>query len=305
MSRSKCNNEARAMRRQNASHKPLLPHPPFGHLLPRREGLGRRRAFTLVELIVVLAILTALTAVAVQSLGPVADQARYESTVRALSSVRDAIVTLSPTAVAGFLVDVGRPPLNISELLYQPDPSTISPFNSTGALPFGWNGPYVLPPVSTNSTSQVTLCDAWAQPININSEVLLSTNSLPIWSNGNPANAGGSPIALNLPLSSMAASVLTVYFASSATSSSTTGVTATLSYPTPLAVHTTSATTTSSNMLVFSPTISSSDLTCPLWVGPRVINASVSISGQSTPTSLPAVYFTLRPGQNVVTVNVP
>ncbi|HEX4132440.1 MAG TPA: type II secretion system protein, partial [Pirellulales bacterium] len=86
---------------------------------PSPQGRGaRRRAFTLIEMLVVLAILAALTLVAVQSLVPLADQARTDATIKSLKSVDDAVLGPSNARnpdgtplVTGFVADVGRLPI--------------------------------------------------------------------------------------------------------------------------------------------------------------------------------------------------
>ncbi|MEL7265999.1 MAG: prepilin-type N-terminal cleavage/methylation domain-containing protein, partial [Planctomycetota bacterium] len=76
---------------------------------------SNRIGLTLLELVVVLVILAALTGVAVQSLSPIADQARYESTQRTLENVRDAIqdrhLVNGSLDYSGFISDMGRLPV--------------------------------------------------------------------------------------------------------------------------------------------------------------------------------------------------
>ncbi|MEM6363592.1 MAG: prepilin-type N-terminal cleavage/methylation domain-containing protein [Planctomycetota bacterium] len=122
---------------------------------------------TLIELVVVLSILAALTGVAVRSLEPIADQTRYEATRKTLDHVRDAIITLPAVrrgdgslAMQGFVSDMGRLPRTLDELLVKPineaDPTkNIFEFAAntdfgvqavaglTEGLPCGWRGPYL------------------------------------------------------------------------------------------------------------------------------------------------------------------
>ena len=70
---------------------------------------------TLIELVVVLAILAVLAGVAVRSLEPIADQARYEATQKSLESAKNAIVedriqSSGARHVSGFVSDMGRLP---------------------------------------------------------------------------------------------------------------------------------------------------------------------------------------------------
>lgn len=163
MFRSRCDdNDSWPSRRVCANLINLLP----GGSQRMRDD-ARRAALTLLELVVVLAILAALTGVAVKSLEPIADQARYEATKKTLGHIRDAIVTLPPVrrgdgslAVQGFVSDMGRLPRSLNELLVKPvneaDPTkNLFEFargvdygvqriaSSTDGLPCGWRGPYL------------------------------------------------------------------------------------------------------------------------------------------------------------------
>jgi prepilin-type N-terminal cleavage/methylation domain-containing protein len=93
---------------------------------PHRRAVSNRaaRAFTLIEMLVVITILAVLTMIAVQSLGPVEEKARHEATERTLRQVRDAVVTTNDSAVAGFIADTGRVPTSIAELSGLVSPGT-------------------------------------------------------------------------------------------------------------------------------------------------------------------------------------
>ncbi len=124
--------------------------------------------FTLLELLLVLVILTALATVAVQTIEPQVNQARFESTQTTLDNVRDAIIgpenqraADGSVAISGFIADVGRPPLLLQELWSNPNlipafthtqPAGDSEVTSSA----GWNGPYLQLPVGATS-----LTDAW------------------------------------------------------------------------------------------------------------------------------------------------
>lgn len=133
------------------------------------RDLCQRKALTLLELLIVLVILVALTAIAVQSIEPLADQARYESTQRTLINVDEAMVRLSLTpdrvaSYSGFVADLGRLPVpvgadtetQLSELWNQGSLSTFSIVAFDDAdltdeefipVAAGWRGPYLsLPP---------------------------------------------------------------------------------------------------------------------------------------------------------------
>ena len=59
---------------------------------PMHNAENARRGLTLLELVVVLGILAMLSTIAVRSLEPIADQARYEATQRVLNDLRFAAV---------------------------------------------------------------------------------------------------------------------------------------------------------------------------------------------------------------------
>ena len=95
---------------------------------------GGAKGLTLIELVVVLAILAVLAGVAVRSLEPIADQSRYEATLKTLESVKNAIVedriqSNGTRHVSGFVSDVGRLP-----------ESTWMLIDSTGSTPFFFGG---------------------------------------------------------------------------------------------------------------------------------------------------------------------
>ena len=130
------------------------------------------RGLSLLELVIVLVILAALTGIAVNSLEPIADQSRYEATQQTLINIDEAIVSQSftPDRVAsysGFVTDIGRLPVavgsdretQLSELWSQgslpafsitsfDDPDT----TDTESIPVaaGWRGPYLMLPPGPN-----------------------------------------------------------------------------------------------------------------------------------------------------------
>lgn len=141
-------------------------------------GAGRRGGLTLVELLVVLAILALMATVAITSTDLLMSQGRYEATVRTLTNVQEAV--LGPSGVrqadgtlliSGFVADVGRlpiatsndPRLALSELW---DPDSLPQFAIRPAsdpevlVPCGWRGPYLRLPVGT-----ADLRDGWGNPL--------------------------------------------------------------------------------------------------------------------------------------------
>lgn len=124
-----------------------------------RRASGARRAFSLLEMLIVLAILAALTTVAVQSLEPLEQQARFESTQRTLNEIRGGLLTTGAVnganSISGFVADMGRLPDVSSPQAFYNDLALgtnlpayqavnfITPEGGNMQLPCGWRGPYV------------------------------------------------------------------------------------------------------------------------------------------------------------------
>ena len=153
------------------------------------------KGLTLIEMVVVLAILAVLAGVAVRSLEPIADQTRYEITQKTFETLRNALVedrlqSSGVHQVSGFVADVGLlpssaltddPEMNPLEMLINDvgilssfafsdrvGPAATSPANPTNvdcsgvALRCGWRGPYV---TATNPTNAIA--DAWGRPFGL------------------------------------------------------------------------------------------------------------------------------------------
>ena len=132
----------------------------------------QRQALTLLELVVVLGILAVLSTVAVRSLEPIADQARYELTQNMLNNLRLATVGVSVGATAhsaSFIGDTGSLPGDVDALLVRPVSlvaHSLQSFDSDRdtvndvTLSSGWNGPYLQLGVGLNE-----VLDGWgAEP---------------------------------------------------------------------------------------------------------------------------------------------
>ena len=148
-----------------------------------------RAGFTLLELVVVLAILATVTLLAIRAVDGVQDRHRFEASDRLLHDIEKAVLG-SPDdrapdgtpSLSGFVADMGRLPkarlntagaLDLGELWdptglapYTPVPST--PANTTPPtaadrhviLGRGWRGPYLRLP-----SGAPTLLDGWGNPI--------------------------------------------------------------------------------------------------------------------------------------------
>lgn len=167
---------------------------------------------TLLELLIVVAILAVLTSVAVTSTDVLLGQGRCDATRRNLTSVEEAVLgpadarqadgTLS---VTGFVADVGRLPVcanaidtryGLAELWAQP--STLAAFDirSPAAdtevkVPCGWRGPYLRLPLGHDY-----LLDGWGNALGLlnpsGAAAALNQTIREVWSLGADHAAGGT-----------------------------------------------------------------------------------------------------------------
>lgn len=118
---------------------------------------SRYRGFTLIELVIIIAVLTILAAIAIPGIGNLIETSRINSTKAELIELKKAIVG-SPQVVEngnyvsrGFENDVGFAPSCLKDLVTKPD--TVAGYNRITRL--GWNGPYI------DSSGGQYLRDAW------------------------------------------------------------------------------------------------------------------------------------------------
>lgn len=157
-----------------------------------------RQGFTLLEMVVVLAILAVVTALATREVGYVQDQQRFEASQRGLETIRDAVLADERAADgtrvwSGFVTDVGRLPTNGVWELWR---------NGTGWtngvrraeddaevwVSGGWRGPYLrLPLDATNLT------DGWGNAFT--SQWVTASNLWRVSHLGANGVAGGSNYA--------------------------------------------------------------------------------------------------------------
>lgn len=158
------------------------------------KSRNRSTAFTLLELVVVLAILSIVTVLAMRSIGGIEDQRRFETNQRELQDLSDAVVgssddraTDGSRTISGFVADMGRlpqtvasgsivldgqPALTLDELAtagtnpafdvrFATTANGVSSNDADGQVlvPGGWRGPYLRLPLGA-----VTLLDGWGNP---------------------------------------------------------------------------------------------------------------------------------------------
>ncbi len=173
--------------------------------------------FSLIELLIALAILAAMTTVAIRATNGLQSQARYQATTRSLTDIQNAI--LGPAngrnpdgtpLLTGFVSDMGRLPNWISgadplgELTNLP--VGVSGFNSVPATSdnsvkvfTGWQGPYLR--LAPNAT---VIRDGWGNafhPYDSSNNLILTSGSsisqIRSWAADNVADPayGGSAIS--------------------------------------------------------------------------------------------------------------
>ena len=183
-----------------------------------------RRGFTLLEMLVVLALLAALTIVAVQSLEPVAQQSRATATQRAIDELRAALLSVQQsggqTVVSGFVADLGRlPDLSSPQALYndlmlggglppaQNFTITTGTSGATATVAAGWRGPYLRTAITSTH-----LVDGWGRALLVGVEdgtFDALTDRVSIASGGNPATSAGA-VGSFVTAAALSASQLTV-----------------------------------------------------------------------------------------------
>lgn len=147
----------------------------------------RKSGFTLLELVVVLAILAIVTTLAMRSLDHVDDQQRAEANRRGFEALRDAVLGFpeerhadGSRSISGFVADMGRLPraleiqgnLTLAELWmragasYDVRPATLDHgvpaafVDAQVLVPGGWRGPYLHLPMATEHWR-----DGWGNPM--------------------------------------------------------------------------------------------------------------------------------------------
>jgi prepilin-type N-terminal cleavage/methylation domain-containing protein len=128
-----------------------------------RSGEG---GFSLIEIVVVIAVISILASMAVPFAAKIVDQTREQNTRQRMIDIHKAIVGDPATQTCGFVGDMGRLPNGGVNALQQLNTQGAQP-GPPGALPAaelgvrrGWNGPYVNAGFDPNSYRN----DAWGTP---------------------------------------------------------------------------------------------------------------------------------------------
>lgn len=137
-----------------------------------------RKGLTLLELVVVLGILALLAGVAVQSLDPIANQSRYESSQSMINSIRSATIgdpnsknANGQKIISGYVADTALLPSSLTDLLQKPNAIIAYGTDSFDSdrdltndvtLARGWNGPYF-----QLGAGRTSILDGWGNSLTL------------------------------------------------------------------------------------------------------------------------------------------
>jgi type II secretory pathway pseudopilin PulG len=135
--------------------------------------ISTARRLTLIELLLVLFILSAVAASAASFVEKADDQLRYDDTKQRVRALRSAVLGEASGELrdrrAGFVADMGRLPASLSELLergalpaYALDPPGLLGAAPPTGLGFGWRGSYLASLPRADGTQAYP--DGWSNP---------------------------------------------------------------------------------------------------------------------------------------------
>lgn len=145
------------------------------------------RGFSLIEMVLVVAILVILAGLVLPMLWGVQDNSASVATTAGLQAIRTAIVGSGP-GQPGYLSDMGKLPVTMRDLFIMPTSAT--PFDPLTSR--GWRGPYLLDATGTyqvnangfsvayGANGDPAVLDSWGHPIII--------QAAPTASDSNPPN---------------------------------------------------------------------------------------------------------------------
>ncbi|MCY2927963.1 MAG: prepilin-type N-terminal cleavage/methylation domain-containing protein [Planctomycetota bacterium] len=132
----------------------------------------RRHGFTLLELVLVAAILVILAGIVLPSISGLREDSSLTATTETFHAIRNAVA--GTEGRPGYLADMGRLPSTLRDLFIQPAGAT--PFDRFTAR--GWRGPYLMDATGTyrvdvakgflpayGAEGDPALADAWGRPV--------------------------------------------------------------------------------------------------------------------------------------------
>jgi prepilin-type N-terminal cleavage/methylation domain-containing protein len=151
-----------------------------------RLAFRKRVGMTLLELVIVIAILGIIAGFIIPGGAYLEKRAKYTATNASLATIRDAIVGTSDKP--GYLTDTGQMPVTLRDLFVNPFPSTSALYTYNRDTGLGWRGPYLL-----NANGQYA--------INTTTNFVGGTYPAPYGANGDPTiiDAWGNAIILQIP----------------------------------------------------------------------------------------------------------
>jgi general secretion pathway protein G len=123
--------------------------------------MRRRSGFTLIEVVVVIAVISILASMAVPYAVKAIDSAREESTKSRMLDIYKSIMGDPSVQNGGYVGDMGQLPANLAQLNTRLGPP-VQPVGTYGpfGIKFGWFGNYV----NTGFAGQGYTSDAWGRP---------------------------------------------------------------------------------------------------------------------------------------------